>query len=253
MFVRVSLTAFLLGVLPCAPALAQNTSFEAAVPLLVGQTPVRTAPAAPAEPRFYTAGVVVNRSYCGEVTPGESETAPAAPTLTVLRADMTSELGSEGAMLEPRGLSASRICFIAPATESVFLRVATDAGGREFTLRFVETTLWTNWFFVGGNYSSYTLLRNTTNQPLTVDLRWRNEAGSVVGTRLAQTLPANGVIYIDARAVLNCMAPIACAQPVGSVEVAHTGSPEAIVGSQTTMAADTGLSFDTLLFQRRTW
>jgi hypothetical protein len=46
---------------------------------------------------------------------------------------------------------------------------------------------------------------------------------------------------------------MACVAAAGSVEVAHDGSPEAIVGSQTTLSSITGLSFDTILFQRKTW
>jgi hypothetical protein len=37
------------------------------------------------------------------------------------------------------------------------------------------------------------------------------------------------------------------------VQVAHNASPEAIVGSQTTLTTSSGLSFDTILFQRRPW
>ena len=44
--------------------------------------------------------------------------------------------------------------------------------------RFVETTLWANWYFVGVDYSSYTLLRNTTNTALTVDIRWVDSSGA---------------------------------------------------------------------------
>ena len=125
---------------------------------------------------------------------------------------------------------------------------------REYTLRFVETTLWTNWFFTGGDYSSFTLLRNTTNLPVVANLRWKAASGADVGTPvLSLSIPANGVVIYDARSIMSCPAPTACAAASGSVEVAHSGSPEAIVGSQTTLSGSTSLSFDTLFFQRRAW
>jgi hypothetical protein len=96
-------------------------------------------------------------------------------------------------------------------------------------------------------------MRNTTNAAVTADLRWRAVNGSVVGTQLGQIIPANGTVFYNARDVMSCPFPTPCVNAAGSVEIAHTASPEAIVGSQTTLASSTGLSFDTLLFQRRTW
>jgi hypothetical protein len=231
---------------------AQNTTFGNAVHLLVGQTAVRVTPATIAENRFYDAPVVLNRSYCAEATPSETELNPAVPTLAVFRLDQSTPLGTESSDREPKGLAASRVCFVAPATETIFIRLSSSSDAREYSLRFLETTLWTNWFFVGSDYRSYTLLRNTTNQPIIVDLRWRDGVGGEVVSLLNQTLAGNGIVYIDARMPLGCSMTV-CATLNGSVEVAHTGSPEAIVGSQTTLSATTGLSFDTLLFQRRTW
>ena len=245
------------------PAWAQNTSIATSVHMLVGQTPmVVTLPTATPD-RYYDAAVVATRSYCAEATAAETETAQTDPVLVVY-ADSggTTPLGTDtGTTTEPKGLTAARVCFIAPATQTVYLKLSPSGGAGggfdnlAYSLRFVETTLWANWFFVGSDYSSFTLLRNTTNMAVSFDLRWRSDAGALVATRLAQTIPANGVIFLDARGtgLLNCPYPTACATIAGSVEVAHTGSPEAIVGSQTTLASSTGLSFDTLLFQRRAW
>lgn len=251
----------LVGLLTGLPlsAWAQNTSPATAVHLLVGQTPmVVTLPTATPD-RYYDASVVATRSYCAEATAAETETGQTDPVLVVyLDSGGTTPIGADtGTTTEPKGLTAARVCFIAPATQTVYIKLSPAVGAEDlaYSLRFVETTLWANWFFVGGDYSSYTLLRNTTNTAVTVDLRWRSDAGPLVATRLAQTIPANGVLYIDARAagVLSCPFPMTCTTLAGSVEVAHTASPEAIVGSQTTLASSSGLSFDTLLFQRRAW
>ena len=249
---RCALIAGALALIPVS-ARAQNTSFGTSVHLLVGQAAVLSTPATTGEQRFYDAPVVQNRSYCAEATPSETELNPAVPTLTVYKQDQTTALGTESGNAEPKGLAASRVCFVAPTTENVFIKLATSDNGRQYSLRFVETTLWTNWFFVGGDYSSYTLVRNTTNQPITVSYRWRDGGGNQVASRLNEVLPANGIAFIDARVVMSCVFPTACATFNGSVDIAHNGSPEAIVGSQTTLSGGTGLSFDTLLFQRRTW
>jgi len=170
----------------------------------------------------------------------------------VFRQDQATSLGPDISLMEPKGTQTARVCFIAPATETAFIKLSpanASFENREYTMRFLETTLWANWAFIGGDYSSYTLLRNTTNSQLSVNLTWRDANGNTVATRTAQTIAPNGIYFTDARSVL-CPAPCTT---VTSVEVAHAGSPEAIVGSQTTLSASTGLSFDTLTFQRRTW
>jgi hypothetical protein len=234
---------------------AQNTSFGTAVHLLVGQSPMRVTLPVATPDRFYDAPVVANRSYCAEATGSESELNTTDPTLTIFAADQSTPLGIESGNLEPKGLTASRVCFIAPATETIYIRISPVAGfeNREYSLRFLESTLWTNWWFVGSDYSSYTIMRNTTNAPVTVNLRWRGLNGTEVGTQLGQVIPANGTVFYNARDVMSCPFPTPCVNAAGSVEIAHTASPEAIVGSQTTLASSTGLSFDTLLFQRRAW
>lgn len=236
-------------------AAAQNATFGTSVHLLVGQTPSRISLPTGSPTRYYDAPVTAKHSYCAEATASDTELNDANPSITVYRADQSTVLGVESAQLEPRGAGASRVCFIAPATETAYVEIAPASAAyenREYALRFVETTLWTNWFFVGADYSSFTLLRNTTSAAVTVDLVWRNEAGTVVAARPGQTVPANGVVCLDARHALGC-AGAACATIAGSVEAAHNASPEAIVGSQTTLSGSTGLSFDTLLFQRRAW
>ena len=250
-----SLTA--LAALVPSVAAAQNTTPGTAVHLLVGQSPMVVNLATGSATRFYDAPVVSERSYCAEATASESEVNPTDPVLTVYRSDATTVIGTnDNTTLEPKGQTAARVCFVAPASNaSVFIKIEPVAGfeNRNYALRFVETTLWSNWFFVGGDYSSFTLLRNTTNLAVTIDVRWKNAAGTVVGSALAQVIPANGIIALEARSPLGCALPTPCTTLNGSVEVAHAASPEAVVGSQTTLSAGTGLSFDTIFFQRKAW
>lgn len=231
---------------------AQNTSFATSVHLLVGQTPMRaTLTTGATATRYYDAPVVKDRSYCAEATASETEVGDAHPTLAIFDHLQAAYPGvTDSGNAEPKGGTAARMCFIATATEQVFIRLTPFAAAfenREYTVRFVETTAYTNWFFVGGTYSSYTLIRNTTNTAINYSLFWRNAAGAVVGTNTG-SIPGNGIIAIDARSM-----PAVVAAVSGSAELAHTGSPEGVVGSQTTLAGATGLSFDTLFFQRRAW
>jgi hypothetical protein len=183
---------------------------------------------------------VGGRSYCAEVGPAATEANTATPTLTVLRADATTVLAGGQA-------GARRACFVGPATETALVQVAqADGSVRAYRVRAVETADWTDWFFIGGPYSSYTLLRNTTSAAVTAQITWRGDSGAVVGT-LTVAIPAHGVVYYDARTTTNGTAS------AGSVEVAHDGEPQALMGSQTTLAPATGLSFDTVFFQRRAW
>jgi hypothetical protein len=121
----------------------------------------------------------------------------------------------------------------------------TDSGPRSYRFTVVETTLWTNWFFVGSDYSSYTLLRNTTATDIHATLTWRDANGTAVASE-SVTIAGRAIVYRDARAS-------AAGAIAGSVEVAHDGQREALVGSQTTLSATTGLSFDTIFMQRRGW
>jgi glucose/arabinose dehydrogenase len=179
---------------------------------------------------------VEGRSYCAQLVAGPTATAGARPALSIFRVDLTTPLGSGG--------TNSR-CFVAPANETVVARVTqADASARTYRLHVIETTIWGNWWFIGSEYSSYTLLRNAADSPVVVTLTWRNQNGMVVGSQTS-TLPPRGLIAIDARAVVSGAIS-------GSVEIGHEGEPLAIVGSQTTLSATSGLSFDSGLAVRAT-
>jgi len=201
--------------------------------------------------RYYDAPVVQNRSYCAEATASDTEVNDAHPALAIFDHLQAAYPGvTDSGNAEPKGGTAARMCFIATATETLFIRLTPFAGAfenREYTLRFVETTAFTNWFFVGGGYSSFTLIRNTTDTLINYRLFWRNAAGTLLDTTTG-TIAGNGIIAIDARGFPNVLNAVS-----GSAELAHNGSPEAVVGSQTTLSGGTGLSFDTLYFQRRAW
>jgi hypothetical protein len=180
---------------------------------------------------------VAGRSYCAQLAPAAAAQLPSTPAIIALRADGVTPLAG--------GADPRRSCVIAPESEAILFKVTqSDASPRSYALAVTETTLWSNWFFIGGSYSSFTLLRNTTDALVNATITWRADTGVVVGTKTV-AIPPRGVIFNEARANTDGSAA------AGSVEVAHDGEPEALVGSQTTLSATTGLSFDTITMQRK--
>jgi hypothetical protein len=185
---------------------------------------------------WHSLAAIAGRSYCASVAPAPLSQSSATPTLTAFHPDATVVAGGVA--------GATSVCFVAPASETVYVRtVQADASTRSHMLAVVETTIWANWFYIGGDYSAYTILRNTTASDVHASIVWRGADGQSVGTQ-SVTLSGRSVTYFNARATTDGTAQ------AGSVEVAHNGEPDAIVGSQTTLSASTGLSFDTIFVRR---
>ena len=199
---------------------------------------------------------VAGRSYCAAAvadrTAVSSQPYGAGISLqfVAFRGDGTTVLSSD------TGVGFGGACFVAPATETLFFKVKqTDAVTRQYQLRTVETTLWANWFFVAGDYSSFTLLRNTGAAAdfgqINATITWRDASGAVA---TAGTLPnpfnviikPGGTVFANARDHVDASTVTA-----GSVEVAYDNVPQGLVGSQTTLSGTTGLSFDTLMMSRQ--
>jgi hypothetical protein len=200
--------------------------------------------------KWYLYQVVAGRSYCAEVGAYEWQNKRSDSVVTVYRANTTTVIGEDDDAFENEPFShrGSRVCFIAPASEATYVRVADlPAGTNYYTLRLVETTIWASWFFIGGDYNSFVLLRNTTNTNVNYTMTWRNPAGAIVGST-SGTVSGNAAIVLNTRTYVTNPA-----EANGSVEIAHTGSPQALGGQVTTLSATTGLNFDSAFFQRQTW
>jgi len=179
--------------------------------------------------------VVEGRSYCAAVAPDRMEMNRASPSLVVFR-------GYPSTVLAMASGSDMGACFVAPATETVLFKAKqSDTSARTYRVTVLETTLWANWFYNGASYASYTLLRNTSTNTIRGRITWRDDTG---GNRafLPITLPPGGIAF---------RVPNFTGILLGSVEVAHDGPPQGLVGSQTTLSPVTGLSFDTLLMSRK--
>ena len=233
--------------------LAQNTTSATAAGVAWGQKIISVIDGGSSSQRWYRLNIVAGRSYCTE-TGNLDNTVQAqqgADTeLHVFRFDGTTEIvGDDDTGQEPENFFLSRACWIQPVSSNpVFVKVIPHNASAVATVmvRFVETTLYCPWFFVAGDYNAFSLIRNTTTTTLSgVVVTWRGLNGAVAGTTTI-AIPANGTVILNARDFIN---PLVFSN--GSVEIAHTGSPEELTASTTTLSGTTGLGFDALFTQRK--
>ena len=226
-----SILAIVGALLAPVPARADNTTSATAYSLVVGGTPAEALLDGTHTHRWYATNVVQDRAYCAETQGGVHLDASATTvgintTLNVFKANGVTVLGTSTDIdfSEPGGNLLSRVCFVAAVTEKVFINVDPVGASATFNfrVRIVETTLFSNWFFLGGDYNAYTIIRNTTSSPAFVSLRWRRLDGTILNT-IGITIPADGGVYRNARdSVPNSNLP---ANQTGTVEIFHALSP----------------------------
>jgi hypothetical protein len=245
----------LAAVLVPATASADNTSSTGAYSIVPGGPASEAFLSDAAGERWYIFTATAGRSYCAETQGGVSfDTSATAgridTVMEVYRQDATTLISSNDDMAtEPRGFVLSRVCWIPTANETnyVMVRRFGPSGAFNIRARVVETTLFSPWFFVGGDYNAFTVLRNTTGSTISFTVNWRNAAGTIVHT-LSSTLPANGGTFYGARSFAGVLAAVN-----GTIDIAFTGSPQALIANTTVMSATTGLSFDAGFSQRASW
>ena len=206
--------------------------------------------------RWYHLSSTAARSYCAETQGGvmndDSTDSLIDTVLTIFDANATTVLASNDDSIggEPGGFVLSRACWVAPGNGAEYIKVTPHTAGQSFAfrLKLVETTLFSNWFFVGGDYNAYALLRNTTKVPVTYSINWRNSDGTIVASVGPLTLPGNGSTFKNARDI-----PGAASAVSGTVEILHNGSAGAIMATSTILSSTTGLSFDTFFLARPSW
>src|SRR5436190_5628777 len=202
--------------------------------------------------RWYHFSSTVGRSYCAETQGGvafdDSTDSLIDTVLTIYEGNATTviTINDDAIGLEPAGFVLSRACWVAPGSGAEYIKVTphTAAQSLKFRLRLVETTLYSNWFFVGGDYNAYVLLRNTTKVPVNYTINWRNAAGTILAT-ITSTHPGKGSVFKNARDL-----PAAVSAGSGTVEIVHDGSAGAIMATSTILSVSTGLSFDTFFLAR---
>ena len=237
-------------------AFGQNTTAGGAIQLTTGQTFHESTVDATNTQRWFILSPIPGRSYCAEAVMGHTQDVFDGgndPAISIIAADTTTVITSndDTGFSEPGGRFNSRACWIStdPAPQPEYLKVVSHSStiSTTYAVRVVETTLFSNWFFLGGDYSAFTLIRNTTNASVSYTVNWRNSAGVIVGT-VNGTLAANGSTFLNARDQSGAVSAVA-----GTVEIAHNGSMDAIMATTTVLSATTGLSFDTFFVKRTAW
>jgi hypothetical protein len=225
--------------------------------------------------RWYKYAVYAGRSYCvegvSEKTPintgtggydGETDVFRADGTTLIGRGDDNNQEPGEGAPLTAGvPFNAGRVCYIAPASEFNFMKVGTFGFGaavKSFQWRVVETTQFCPWFFSGGGFEAFILIKNTTNAIIKATVTLRDPSGTVLGS-LTGTAPANGSLNLQVSDPAGLNLPSAS----GSVEIAYgtdlafggstcpacdaygRGGPGGLIANVTSLSFTQGVSFDT--------
>jgi hypothetical protein len=235
-------------------AAATNDDFTTAQNFVAGQSPVDVSLDGTTPTRYYVFRAVQGRSYCAETIPGASETAAVVTTeIDVYHEVTTSITSNTDALQEPfSGLNAggfglSRACWIAQVSEQTFVSVGSFGDTFTVRLRVVETTLYSNFYYAAGGYTSFTFLRNTTSTAASYTINWRSGTGSI---------PANssvsGTLQPNSSAVISPPSG-AVGSGIGSVEIAHNSSPDAIVATTAILAPAAGISFTAPFEKRQAW
>jgi hypothetical protein len=219
---------------------------------MMGQAPVELVLDDTSTERWYRYDVRSGRSYCAEVGARPDENRPTVdPLVTVFKADISTNVpGSpnDTAVQEPSGLVHARVCYVADGTGANYLKVTdANAGPHSYVVRVIETTLYSNYYFVGGDYSALTYIRNATDTPVSYTVNWRNTAGGLLASS-SGVLAGNTQVALDARSF-----PAALAAVAGSVELVHDGAPHAIVASTSVISMTTGVNLEQPFRPRQPW
>jgi hypothetical protein len=252
---RITSLSVLVFLSVCRVVFADNTTPGGAYSLTIGGTPAEATVVSGTTDRWYIIGyVIAGRSYCAETQAGvHFDTSASAgltdSTLTVYQGNGTTVIGAndDASNTEPAAALLSRVCYVAPATDANYIKVTSLSGTFNVRVRIVETTLFSNWFYLGGDYGAFTLIRNTTSTSVGYTINWRNASGAIVATTTG-TLSGNGSTFVNAR---NFAGAVAAGS--GTVEIVHNGPPDAIMATTTVLSSTTGLSFDTYFAKRQPW
>jgi len=105
-----------------------------------------------------------------------------------------------------------------------------------YRLRVVETTMWCAWWFTGGDYNAFTLIKGLESAGNAIFI-WRDLAGNEVG-RTDTGIGRDNGFFVNAR---DWVSP---GTTMGTMEIIHLGTLDSITAVTTTLSATTGLSFD---------
>lgn len=133
-------------------------------------------------------------------------------------------------------------------TGTMYIEVQNNAGTSQTIYTAIqETTIFSSWWFVGGDYGAYVTIKNATTSSISYTLTAYANNGAVCAT-LNGVLSGNGNTFANIRDLGTCLG-----SGSGSAQVAFQGPPGAVIGNITTLSGTTGLSFDAPMTPRMPW
>jgi hypothetical protein len=146
------------------------------------------------------------------------------------------------------GHSADHDNVIPTADGTVYIQVTnTVAVGYTVHTLFIETTLFSPWWFAGGTNNAFAEVRNNMTGSTTAHMTFYSRTGAVCGT-INAVIPGNGNTAVNIGAVGTCAAAVS-----GSAQIAFAGTPGGLVANITTIDGVNGTSFDAPFTPRMVW
>jgi hypothetical protein len=243
-------TGFALAV----PALswADNTTCANAEPLMLGETAADTLPASGSV--FYKLRLVAGRSYTmmawapfEDLGEGGSDLNVSTYPNTTCSGEIFGSGDSEPSLAFPNA-DGDANSFIATVSGNYRLEVQNQTA-TAYAIRAVviETTLFSPWWFVGGNNNAFVEIKNTTNASRSITLTAHTSAGAVCGSSTV-AIPANGNTVINIKGLGTCAAAVS-----GGAQISHEAQVGGFVANTTTIDGVAGTSFDAPFTPRMGW
>ena len=136
---------------------------------------------------------------------------------------------------------------IAQADGTVWIRVNNSiASAYVIHVLFIETTIFSPWWFNGGTNNAFIEVRNNMNTDTSAEVTLYRSNGAVCGTT-SVPLAANG----NAALIVGLIGT--CAGGSGSAQIAFAGTPGGLVANITTIDGPNGTSFDSPFSPRMVW
>ena len=209
--------------LNAAPALAANTTCANREAMLVNTT--ENWPIAAAGSAFFATRLTAGRSYAFLAWTPFEDAGEGGGTVTLnLFSDTACATAAAFTSVETRepwsnlaSADIDAISFIAPTSGEYVLQVGNgEARGVSNRIVIYETSLYSPWFFSGGNNQSFVTISNRSNLSVTVTLTVNTSTGTQCGTS-SPVIPANGATFINVNTLGTC------AGTFGSSQVSFVG------------------------------
>jgi hypothetical protein len=236
------------------PAWADNTTCANAEPLIIGSQANDTLPSS--GNIYFKTRLTAGRSYILWAHAPFQDAGEGATALTLaLFSDTTCATGAtvvNGTEREPldniSGADVDQIAIKPTASTTYVLRI-TNGFALAYTIQVVaiETSLFSPWWYVGGNNQSFVTFRNNMADSTTVTLQLYHNDGSLCGSEDI-VIGANATSFRRVNDYPGCVTAA-----FGSAAITFFGPPNGIGANTTVIDAVQGISFDEPFNPRMYW